>query len=540
MRLLLVEDNPGDVRLIQELLRDSGSGVSITVATNLVDTFSHAARSSFDAVLLDLNLPDSNGLATLHALIPTLHNTPIIVLTAQETEHQGLAAIKAGAQDYLPKAELSHSLLLRALRYGKQRMTLQNNVCKVLEHNLDPTLVITRKGEVVYENATVRDTIDSKHLEKIKQKLFNNDDEQLMSRQELELNWSENETRIFIMSTSLIKWEQHSETYLISLHDVTEIKKVQLCLEESNRALQSMVLANADTLRLSSKILETMAEGVVVTDADRRITAVNPAFTRLTGFWVSEVIGRDPKILQSGLHGEKFYSEMWQELAEKGRWEGEIWNRHRTGRVYCVQESINVIRNSDGSISHYVSILRDVTERVEREKIILDQALHDSLTGLANRTLLKETLQQNILLASRKGYKVGILFIDIDNFKTINDAFGHTLGDWLLCEMAARMRACARASDLVARMGGDEFVIVLPDVMGVGCVEAATDHIISELRKPYTDEVTILDISFSIGISIWPDHGDNTEELLQRADIAMYEVKRSGKGDWRVAGNSEL
>lgn len=535
MRLLLVEDNPGDVRLIQELLRGSGTGISTTVATNLADAFTCIALESFDAVLLDLNLPDSDGLDTLHALIPVLHHTPIIILTAQDTEHDGLAAIKAGAQDYLPKDELSHSLLTRTLRYSLQRMALHNNVCKVLEHNLDPTLVVTQKGEVVYENATTRETIGSNHLALIKQKIFQNDDAHFLSRQEIELKCGENEKRIFIMSTTRIEWEQRDETYLISLHDITEMKKVQLYLEESNKALQSMVMANADTVRLGTKILETMAEGVVVTDADRRMTAVNPAFTRLTGFAVSELIGRDPKVLQSGLHGEKFYSEMWQELIEKGHWEGEVWNRHRNGRVYCAQESINVIKNSDGSVSHYVSIMRDVTERVEREKMILDQALHDSLTGLANRTLLKENLQQNILLASRKGYKVGILFIDIDDFKTINDAFGHSLGDWLLCEMAARMRACARASDLVARVGGDEFVIVLPDIANLECIESATDHIISELRKPYTDEVTILDISFSIGISMWPDHGSSTEELLQRADIAMYEVKRSGKGDWRVA-----
>lgn len=534
-RLLLVEDNPGDVRLINELLRGSNNKIEISIASTLAATLTCLAQGTFDAILLDLNLPDSTGLDTVRALVNASPLTPVIILTALDSEEQGLQAIKAGAQDYIPKSEMSHSMLMRALRYGQQRVALQGNLRRLVEHNLDPTFVISRDGTVRYANQAAHSVLGEDYLQQFASTFFQYCDVNAASSIEIELDLHEVHPRSFAMHVSPIDWEDANGACLVSLNDITESKQVQAYLVESNKALQTLVTANADTIRLGSKILETMAEGVIVTDADKRITAVNPAFTRLTGYDISEVIGSKPEMLQSGLHGQQFYNVILRQLQEQGHWEGEIWNRHKDGHLYCVQESINAIYHIDGTVSHYVSILRDVTARVEREKLILDQALHDSLTGLANRILLKETLQQNILLAARKGYKVGILFIDIDNFKSINDEFGHTLGDWLLCELAGRMRRCARASDLVARLGGDEFVIVLPDVTGIPSVESATDHILAELSKPYSEESARMDVSLSIGISIWPDHGHDTDELLQRADLAMYEVKRNGKGNWKMA-----
>lgn len=535
-RFLLVEDNPGDARLIEELLRGFDTDLDISIAGTLTETLACLEKETVAVVLLDLNLPDSDGLDTVRALVSVLPLTPIIVLTAVDNEELGLQAIQAGAQDYIPKSEMSNSFLRRALRYGQQRMVLQSNLRRLVEHNLDPTFVINQSGELRYENQTARTLLGQERLKQFaKSFLWKGKMCVSTSNAEIEIDLHDGHQRYFKMHASPIDWEDASDAYLISLHDVTESKRVQLYLEEANKALQTVVTANADTLRLGSKILETMTEGVIVTDAEKRITAVNPAFTRLTGYEIVDVIGNNPDMLKSGLHGQQFYNAIIKQLQLHGRWEGEIWNRHKSGHLYCVQESINAIYHNNSEVSHYVSIMRDITARVEREKLILDQALHDSLTGLANRVLLKETLQQNILLAARKGYKVGILFIDVDNFKAINDAFGHTLGDWLLCELADRMRHCARAGDLVARLGGDEFVIVLPGVTGVPCIESATDHIMTELSRPYSDENARVDVTLSIGISIWPDHGNNTDELLERADLAMYEVKRTGKANWRLA-----
>ena len=536
-RLLLVEDNPGDARLIEELLHGFSNDFEISITRTLKETLACLEHETVDAVLLDLNLPDSTGLDTVRTLVSASPLTPVIILTAQESDELGLAAIQAGAQDYIPKSEMSHSMLNRALRYGQQRMALQNNLRKLVEHNLDPTFIVTHDGKLRYKNQTASNVFGQQFLHQFSHSFFVQYDVKSTSTVEVEIEIAPDAgvTRSYSMHVSPIDWEEHNGAFLVSLHDVTESKRVQIYLEESNKALQTLVSANADTLRLGSKILETMAEGVIVTDANKYITAVNPAFTRMTGYEILDVIGKKPEILQSGLHGKKFFDDMLAHLYAHGSWDGEIWNRHKHGHVYCVQESINAIYHLDGSVSHYVSILRDITARVEREKLNMDRALHDPLTSLANRVLLKETLQQNILLAARKGYKVGILFIDIDNFKIINDSYGHTQGDSLLCELASRMRRCARASDLVARLGGDEFVIVLPDVTGTLSVECATKHIMTELNKPYYGAGTRLEVSLSIGISIWPDHGHDTDELLQRADLAMYEVKRNGKGNWRVA-----
>ncbi|MBI1422893.1 MAG: diguanylate cyclase [Gammaproteobacteria bacterium] len=535
-RLLLVEDNPGDIRLIEELLSDFEFELSIECT--LSDTLSRLGNESVDAVLLDLNLPDSTGLNTVRALVSAFPLTPVIILTALDSEEHGLTAIKAGAQDYIPKSEMSRSVLKRALRYGQQRMALQHNFRKLLEHNLDPTFVVSQEGDLYYENQTARRVLGDDYLRHFTNTFFRRYDINSPSHVEIEIKQPDQEPRIFSMHTSPVNWGNEDNTCVVSLHDMTETRRVQEYLEESNKALQTLVTANADTLRLSTKILETMAEAVIVTDAGKRITAVNPAFTRMTGYDVSEVLGNTLEMLHSGLQGAHFYDVMLQELEAHGYYEGEVWHQHKDGHVYCVQESVNPIFNHhDDEVSHYISILRDVTSRVEREKHILNQALHDSLTGLANRILLNEGLQQNILLAARKGYKLGILFIDIDNFKLINDALGHALGDSLLCEIASRMRSCARACDLVARLGGDEFVIVLTDVTGIESVESAAGHIIAELSQPYMLNDTRVDISISIGISLWPDHGAEIDELLNRADLAMYEVKRNGKGDWRLANN---
>ena len=533
-RLLLVEDNPGDARLIEELLSDVEFDFSIE--RTLADTLSHLEAESVDAVLLDLNLPDSMGLNTVRALVSAFPLTPVIILTALDSDETGLAAIQVGAQDYIPKSEMSNSILRRALRYGQQRMALQHNFRKLLEHNLDPTFVVSQEGDLYYENQTARRVLGDDYLKHFTNTFFRRYDINSPSHVEIEIKQPNQETRIFSMHSSPVDWGNEDNTSVVSLHDVTETHRVQEYLEESNKALQTLVTANADTLRLSTKILETMAEAVIVTDAEKKITAVNPAFTRMTGYDVSEALGNTLEMLHSELHGTHFYGVVLRQLEELGYYEGEVWHQHKDGHVYCVQESVNaIINHQSGEVSHYISILRDVTSRVEREKQILNHALHDPLTGLANRILLNENFQQNIMLATRRGCKLGILFIDVDNFKLINDDLGHALGDLILCEIASRMRSCARACDLVARLGGDEFVIVLTDVAGIDSVESAAGHIVAELSRSYMLNDTSVNISISIGISLWPDHGAKLDELLNRADHAMYEVKRNGKGDWRLA-----
>jgi diguanylate cyclase (GGDEF)-like protein/PAS domain S-box-containing protein len=533
-RLLLVEDNPGDARLITELLRSFKNGIVISYARNLHETLACLTSEKFDAVLLDLNLPDCTGLSTVQAVVRAAPLVPVIILTALDGEELGLQAIREGAQDYIPKAEMSHSLLMRTLRYAQRRMALQGSMRQLVDLNPSPMIVMSQTGVLRFANQAAQKILGQESLQEIMTSFYQMTASTELSR-EVSLHATDGQLRTFEMHNTVIEWEGELDAHLLNLHDVTECKRVQIYLEESNKALQTLVTVNADTLRLASKILEVMSEGVIVTDANKYITAVNPAFTSLSGYGVEELIGNKPEFMQSGLHGEKFYKTMWRRLITKGHWEGEIWNRHKDGSVFCVLESINVIHGVDGTISHYVSITHDITARVKLEQLIRKQALHDPLTGVANRMLLKETMAKAITLAQRNRYKVGVLFIDFDNFKLINDSYGHATGDWLLCEAAERMKRCARNSDLVARVGGDEFVIVLPELNVATDIEAALDRIVEALSKPYAFDGNALEVSFSIGVSMWPDHGSDSEELIDRADIAMYAVKGNGKGKWRMA-----
>ncbi len=283
---------------------------------------------------------------------------------------------------------------------------------------------------------------------------------------------------------------------------------------------------------LWANVLEESTEGILITDAERRILTVNKAFTTLTGYSEEEVIGRMPSVLKSGRHDDGFYRQMWRQIAEAGRWQGEIWNRRRDGEVYPEWLSITAVHNA-GELTHYVGIFSDITERKESAARIEFLANHDFLTGLPNRSIVADLIHQAVANAQRRTGVVGLLFLDLDRFKTINDSLGHATGDTLLQRIAMRLLESVRAEDTVARIGGDEFLIVLPELARDQDAAVVAEKLMAAVKKPLAIEGHDLAVTASVGISLYPHDGDDVAALIRNADSAMYHAKERGRNNYQ-------
>ncbi|CAA7624092.1 Response regulator containing a CheY-like receiver domain and a GGDEF domain [Candidatus Terasakiella magnetica] len=287
-----------------------------------------------------------------------------------------------------------------------------------------------------------------------------------------------------------------------------------------------------ERLQLAAKVVETANEGIMITTPDAVIEAVNGAFSRITGYSSAEAIGQNPSFLKSGRHEVEFYREMWHAIQETGKWQGEIWNRRKTGEIFVEWLSIATVRDALGQVSHMLGVFSDITARKEDEEHVWRQANFDALTGLPNRSLFLDRLSQAVKAARRDQTHFALLFIDLDGFKAVNDTFGHQTGDLLLQETAARLLLSVRSSDTVARLSGDEFTVILHDVDGSEEVAIVAAKMIARLGEVFELEGVEACVKASIGIALFPDDANDAAILIRQADRAMYRVKGSGKNNF--------
>ena len=286
-------------------------------------------------------------------------------------------------------------------------------------------------------------------------------------------------------------------------------------------------------LLLSDTVFQNTQEGIVVTDGTGSIVSVNPAFTAVTGYLPEEVIGRNPRMLKSGRHGDDFYRAMWEDIGDWGQWQGEIWNRRKTGEVYPEWMNISAIRDDSGQAVYYVAVFSDISLVKQNEERLHRLAHYDVLTGLPNRVLIMDRLRQALIQAKRGGGLVGILFLDLDRFKLINDTLGHKAGDLLLKGVAKRLQQAVREQDTVGRLGGDEFTIILPELHSAASAGNVAAKIIDSLAAPVPVEGHDLFVTTSIGIAIHPSNGESPDALIKNADIAMYQAKGQGRNNFQ-------
>lgn len=284
-----------------------------------------------------------------------------------------------------------------------------------------------------------------------------------------------------------------------------------------------------DELQQAATVFESTAEGVMITDIEQRITAVNRAFSQITGYSEAEALGQRPGLLASGQHDNAFYSAMWHALTANGHWQGEIWNRRKNGELYPEWLTISAVRNSDNQITHFVGVFADISSLKHAQARLDHQAHHDHLTGLPNRLLFENRLR-TALDSARASEQLGaVLFLDLDRFKQINDSLGHPVGDQLLKAIADRLKAQLRGIDTVARLGGDEFIILLPSLHDAQAAEQVAQKLLSGFRAPFAIDDHEFFISASIGISLYPRDGTDVATLVKNADAAMYQSKARGR-----------
>jgi len=301
-------------------------------------------------------------------------------------------------------------------------------------------------------------------------------------------------------------------------------------LKNNNHQLQQLFedqRKTASDLQIFKEVFENTAEGVTITDNEGTILQANPAFARITGYPIEDVLGENPRILKSGRHEPEFYTAMWESIVETGFWSGEIWNKKRNGQIYPELLTISAIRDRHGEITHYAAMFNDISTIIEQQERIEYLAYHDHLTKLPNRLLLLDRLQQATSICRRNGGEVVCMVLDIDNFKTVNDSMGHAQGDELLIKFVERIRHVVRDEDTLARMGGDDFVYVFRNLQqGIQYILPVVERFQESVEEPFQLQNQKVYVSLSIGIAVYPEDSLTTDDLLKRADLALYNAKR--------------
>ncbi len=339
------------------------------------------------------------------------------------------------------------------------------------------------------------------------------------------------------LASSLLAHASREEDICVDEYDrfilLTHELRAQIT-ELKNRIKENLQLV----AKLMGKVFENAEEGVMITNADSYILNVNQAFTNVTQYTKEDVLGKKPSILHSGTHDKGFYERMWDVLLREKRWQGEVWNKRKNREVYPAWLSITAVLNNNGDTSHYIGIFSDVSVKNEGDERLYHLAHYDSLCDLPNRMLFYDRLRQSVSRAKRNEQKIAVMFMDLDGFKQVNDEYGHGVGDELLQQVSKRVTAVLRESDTLARIGGDEFTIIINDVDRVESIDAIAIKILAVIQEDYSLHDLEFNVSASLGISLFPDNSEDMNTLVNHADIAMYNAKKEGKNCFKYYDRS--
>jgi diguanylate cyclase (GGDEF)-like protein/PAS domain S-box-containing protein len=495
-----------------------------------------------DVVLLDVTMKDMDGFAVCTALraIDGDQGTPVVMVTGVNDVASINRAYDVGAVDFITKpinwAVLGHRIryIVRAsrafneLRSNKESLIKAQRIARLGNWNWDiQNERFSWSGEI-YQTFGMSCEASTATYEAFVRCAHPEDRECIRNAFESAVD---GKSRLDIEHRVIGPDGQTRFVHLRGEASVDDSGRVA-CLTGTTQDISDRVQAEA-TLRLSANALENSAEAVMISDAKGRIVSVNKAFTTMTGYPAEQVIGKSPDFLRSDRHDSAFYSQLWDSVGKTGHWQGEIWATRRNGEVYPQGISISQVQDKLGRSSHYVSVSSDISRYKQYEAQLAFLAHHDALTDLPNRFAFQTHLREAVLRARRDGSVIALMFIDLDQFKIINDSLGHIVGDLLLKAAAQRLTRCVRQTDLVARLGGDEFVVVLNGAKDPQHAAKIADKLIDVLAEPFLIDGHELTISGSIGISCYPQDGADADVLLKNADAAMYRAKELGRNNYQ-------
>ncbi len=538
-RILVVDDDPLTRLVITSTLEQDGFTVAEAESGEIA--LSIFISQPFGMVLLDVLMPGIDGFTTCARLreMPAAMGVPIVMITALEDETSIRRAYSTGATDFITKP-LNTFILAHRVRYilrasvAMRELSWRADFQRVLIETLPvPLAVEDSDGDCLIVNPAfkaLKKTLAAPLAENDPEfsgcgvpkpptpSAATSDEDPWQQRvYETEMRVTDQESKSVIVHQAVFTPPTTGKAGLISvLVDITERKK------------------NEENLRLADTVFQTAADAIVVTNANGVIMSVNPAFSTITGYSADEVIGKTPGFLVSKQPDHVLPRGFWKNLQQTGWWSGEVWYCRKNGSDYPVWETVTAVRSPEGQTLEYVAFFNDITARKRAEEEIFYRANYDLLTGLPNRSLFHERLAQALKQARRYERQVALMFADLDRFKQVNDTLGHSLGDRLLYETAIRLGDCVRDTDTVARLGGDEFVVVLPNVVEEQDAAVVAEKIISRLLEPFNLGGNVVHIGASIGIALYPGHGENSEDLVRHADLAMYQAKLAGRSTYRV------
>ena len=561
--VLIIDDNPADLLLVSSNLKSLNYEVHTISDPECALQKARCLRP--DVILLDVQMPGINGFDLCLALKsdPDLCEIPVLFLTGIDEVEAKVRGFEAGGADYLVKPIQPAELRARVATQVKLRRTslelAEGNRRlrqKIGEFEKVQAALMESESRIqsVLNNAAVcigmadiqgnYELVNNRCAD-----LFGYERDEMVGMSCRDLIEPVSRDQINTAMEEIVKGSQEQSfqvntfrradgslfpggCYLSARLDTEKNCTGFVCVITD---LSEQVKSERE-LQLAHMVFNTCSEGLMVTDGNNRIVMVNPTFTQITGYTAAEVLGKNPNILKSGRHDRQFYKTMWEHLLQRQHWSGEIWNRRKNGEIYPQWASISVIRDENDRIINYLAMFTDITERKKAEAVLRRQALHDQLTGLPNRTLFNDNLKTALARAKRLGNMVALLYIDVDNFKDINDRLGHMAGDRALQKVADCLRGCLREHDVVARLGGDEFAAILCDISGIDQAVGSAERILKQTVQIRDSYGALRKISFSIGIAVYPEHAKSRDILLRRADDAMYVAKRQGKGRYYVAG----
>lgn len=533
-RLVLVVDDDEAARLMTTITLEQ-HGFSVIEAADCA-----AARASFaarkpDIILLDVLLPDGDGFSLCREFLrdPRGSDLAIAMVTGLGDIESIHNAYDSGATDFITKPVSWGSLpyrlqfILRAnkafhdvsINEGKTRALLAGIPDMILRIDRDGHVIDMQVGAythemeewVIYDSSTGEGHLPGpvyRILAPQIRRVFAGKGEQLV-----EFEWSPRNGKIRTWEARVMLREK--EEVVMVIRDITQRKHQEA------------------ELRLWAKVFEASNEAIMILDAKLCVVLVNKTYEKMMGFSAAEVLGVDAAQVGASLHPHGFFRNLIAILNESGSWLGELTNQRKNGESFASWFSISQVLNSDGQVENYIASFSDISERKKSRERLDFLAHHDSLTELPNRALLNDRLDMAINMAKRRNEKVGLLFIDLDRFKNVNDSLGHTAGDQILRQTAQRLSDAIRTGDTVARLGGDEFVVLLPRLRDERSVADVAIKLREELLQPYLVENMPLHLSPSIGIAIYPDDGDNASTLIKNADAAMYLAKEKGRNNYQ-------